>query len=74
MILKVILVMVLYVFLFFRPFLGGSIDLILVRGYYTTASMHLTNKNGDLVSTATILTNTPEYFMLNNVSFDTLYS
>jgi len=66
--------MSLYIFLFFRPFFAGSIDLILVRGYYTTTSLHLTSKNGDLVSTSTILTNNPEYFLLNDVTFDTIYS
>jgi hypothetical protein len=59
MILKVICVMVLYVFLFFRPFLGGSINLLLVRGYYTISSIHLISKSGDITSTATILTNQP---------------
>jgi hypothetical protein len=41
MILKIILVMVLYIFLFFRPYLWGSINMLLVRGYYTTASVRL---------------------------------
>lgn len=65
--------MVLYIFVFFRPFLWGSIDLLLVRGYYTTASLHLVSQSNDIISTSTILTNVPEYFMLNNVDFTNIY-
>lgn len=43
LILKIILVMVLYIFVFFRPFLWGSLSTLLVRGYYTTTSVHLTS-------------------------------
>lgn len=66
--------MVLYILVFFKPFLWGSIDLLLVRGYYTTASVKLTSATGDVVSTSTILTNTPEYFMLNDITFEKMYS
>jgi len=51
--------MALYIFVFFRPFLWGSIDLLLVRGYYTTASLHLVSQSEEIISTSTILTNIP---------------
>jgi hypothetical protein len=69
LILKTILIMVLYIFVFFRPFLAGSLNMLLVRGYYMTTSIHLTTSSGTRTSTATILTNDPDYFMLNEISF-----
>lgn len=69
LVLKTIFVMALYIFLYFRSFLWGSVSMMLVRGYYTTASVRLTAANGDVVSTSTILTNNPEYFMLNDITF-----
>jgi hypothetical protein len=72
--LKIIILMTLYIFVFFRAFLWGSISTMLVRGYYTTTSVHLTSESGDIVSTATILTNDPEYFMLNSITFEDMYT
>ncbi len=69
LILKTILVLALYIFVFFRSFISKSIDMLLVRGYYVTASIHLVTQSGTRLSTATILTNNPDYFMLNDITF-----
>lgn len=65
--------MVLYTFLFFRPFLWGSMDLLLNRGYYTTTTVELLSAKDDVISMSTILTSDPGYFMLNDVDFTTIY-
>jgi hypothetical protein len=62
--------MALYIFLFFLPFLRGSIDLLMVRGYYTSATLQLADSQGSIVSSTTILTDNANYFMINDVDFN----
>lgn len=50
-------------------FLGNSIDILLARSDYTTTSLHLVDYNGDWLSTTTILTNQPLFFLQNDISF-----
>jgi len=69
LIVKIIIIMVLYVFVFFRQFLGGSIDILLVRSYYGTTSLNLVDSSGNTLSTTVIITNNPNYFLLNDISF-----
>lgn len=69
LVVKIILVLILYIFVFFRPFLGNSIDILLTRTYYTTTTLHLVDYGGTSLSTTTILTNEPLFFLQNDISF-----
>lgn len=61
--------MVLYIFVFFRGFFGNSISIILVRTYYGLTSLNLVDAYSNLLSTTVIITNQPNYFLLNDISF-----
>ena len=69
LVIKIILIFLLYTFVFFRPFLGNSIDLLLTRSYYSTTSLHLVDYSNSQLSTTTILTNEPLFFLQNDISF-----
>ena len=69
LIVKIIIIMVLYIFVFFRDFLGNSIGILLVRSYYGTTSLNLVDSSGTTLSTTVIITNTPNFFLLNDISF-----
>ena len=62
--------MLLYIFVFFRTFLGNSIDILIARAYYGTASLHLIDKAGNRLSTTTVITRDPNFFVLNDISFN----
>lgn len=49
--------MVLYVFVFFRDFLGNSINILLVRTYYGTVNLFMVDYGGSQISTTTIISN-----------------
>jgi hypothetical protein len=61
--------MILYIFVFFRDFLGHSIGILLVRSYYGTTSLNLVDSSGNVLSTTAIITDQPNYFLLNDISF-----
>lgn len=61
--------MVLYIFVFFRDFLGGSLSILLVRGFYGTTSLNLVDTSNNVISTTVIITNQPGFFLLNDISF-----
>ncbi len=61
--------MILYIFVFFRDFLGHSIGILLVRSYYGTTSLNLVDSSGNTLSTTVIITNEPNFFLLNDISF-----
>lgn len=61
--------MLLYIFVFFRDFLGGSLGILLVRNYYGTASLNLVDKTNNVLSTTVIITHQPKFFLLNDISF-----
>lgn len=61
--------MVLYIFVFFRDFLGNSISILLVRSYYGTTSLNLVDNANNILSTTVIITDQPNYFLLNDISF-----
>ena len=69
LVVKIVVVMLLYVFVFFREFLGNSIGVLLVRSYYGTTSLNLVDSAGSTLSTTVIITNQPNYFLLNDISF-----
>ena len=69
LIVKIIIIMILYIFVFFRQFLGSSIGILLVRSYYGTTSLNLVDSSGSTLSTTVIITNNPNYFLLNDISF-----
>lgn len=69
LIVKIVVIMTLYIFVFFRDFLGGSIGILLVRSYYGTTSLNLVDSSGNTLSTTMIITNNPNYFLLNDISF-----
>ena len=69
LVLKIIIVLLLYIFVFFRPFFGNSIDILLARSDYTTTSLHLVDYNSNWLSTTTVLTNQPLFFLQNDISF-----
>lgn len=61
--------MVLYIFVFFRDFLGNSISILLVRSYYGTTTLNQVDNSGNTLSTTVIITHQPNFFLLNDVSF-----
>ena len=61
--------MLLYIFVFFRDFLSGSMGILLVRNYYGTTSLNLVDYNNTLISTTMIITHQPNFFLLNDISF-----
>jgi hypothetical protein len=69
LVVKIIAIMLLYIFVFFRDFLGNSIGILLVRSYYGTTSLNLVDNSGSTLSTTVIITNQPNYFLLNDISF-----
>ena len=56
MVAKIIFIMVLYIFVFFREFWGNSIAILLVRSYYGTTALHLVDSSNNLLSTTVIIT------------------
>ena len=66
---KIIIIILLYVFVFFRPFLGGSMNILFERSYYSTASLHLVDYNNQQLSTTTVITRDPNFFLINDISF-----
>jgi hypothetical protein len=66
---KIIVILVLYIFVFFRDFLGNSIGLLMVRAYYGTINLIMVDYGGDQLSTTTIISNEPSYFVNNDISF-----
>lgn len=66
---KIVIVTCLYIFVYFLPFLGNSIDIILARSFYGTASLHLVDHNGNRLSSTTVITHNPNFFLLNDISF-----
>lgn len=61
--------MLLYIFVYFRIFFGNSINIMAVRSFYTTASLKLVNYNNNQLSTITVITNDPLFFLKNDISF-----
>lgn len=66
---KVIIVMALYLAVFFRDFLGGSLGILLVRKFYGTTSLNLVDSTNNVLSTTVIITHQPNFFLLNDISF-----
>lgn len=64
--------MILYIFVFFREFLGNSIGILLVRTYYGTVNMIMVDYGQNQLSTTTIITSQPNYYVTNDVSFSDL--
>lgn len=61
--------MVFYIFIFFRPFLGNSIAILMVRSHYTTTTLHLVDYDSNELSSTTLLTDDPLFFLKNDISF-----
>ncbi len=61
--------MLLYIFVFFRVFWANTISLLGVRSLYTTASLKLVDYTNNLLSTVTVITNDPVFFLKNDISF-----
>jgi hypothetical protein len=66
---KILIVLVLYIFVFFRNFLGNSIGILLVRSYYGTTSLNLVDSSNTVLSTTVVITDNPNFFLFNDVSF-----
>ncbi len=61
--------MILYIFVFFRSFLGNAIAIILVRTYYGTINLLMVDYGGNQLSTTTIISNQPNFFVNNDFTF-----
>ena len=61
--------MLLYIFVYFRVFLGNTINIIAVRNFYTTATLQLVDYNSNKLSTMTVITNDALFFLKNDISF-----
>ena len=61
--------MILYIFVFFRSFFSNSIGILLVRSFYGTTSLNLVDNSNNMLSATTIITDRPNYFLLNEISF-----
>lgn len=69
---KIIVIMILYIFVFFRDFLSNSIGVLLVRTYYGTVNLIMVDYGQNQVSTTTIISSDPNFFITNDVSFSDL--
>lgn len=69
LIVKTIGVLLLYIFVFFRKFIANSFGILLVRSYYSTTSLNLVDNTNYILSTTTVITNNPNFFLLNDISF-----
>lgn len=61
--------MLLYIFVYFRVFIGNTINIIAVRNFYTTATLQLVDYNSNKLSTMTVITNDALFFLKNDISF-----
>lgn len=69
---KIIVIMILYIFVFFRDFLGNSIGVLLVRTYYGTVNLIMVDYGQNQLSTTTIISSDANFFITNDVSFSDL--
>lgn len=53
---KIVVIMCMYIFVFFLPFLRNSADILTVRSFYGTTSLHLVSQNGSRMSSTTVIT------------------
>lgn len=66
---KIIIVMVLYVFVFFRGFLGNSLSIMFTKDYYKLAKLNLVDNTDNILSSTVVISDQPNYFLLNDISF-----
>lgn len=69
LIFKIIIVLIMYLAIFFGPFLGGTVDILSTRGFLKPTTLFSLDSNNTIQSSVTVLTNHPEYFLLNDISF-----
>lgn len=70
---KVTAIMLLYVFLFFRPFLSNSLDILFIRSLYSAMNVNIVEPSQNLissplVSTSTVIASDPTSFLLDEAS------
>lgn len=70
LVIKTLVIMSIYIFVFFRTFLWNSVGIVQVRANYASTTLHLVDNTGNRISSSTILTSNANYFMSNDISFD----
>ena len=70
LVLKTLIIIPIYIFVFFRTFLWSSAAIIQVRANYASTTLHLVDNSGNRISSSTILTSNANFFMTNDISFD----
>jgi hypothetical protein len=61
--------MVMYIFVFFGPMLSHTIDMLILRDSLQKTTLSLVDTTNTVLSTTSILTSQPNYFLLNDISF-----
>ena len=61
--------MVLYIFVFFRGFLGNSLSIMFTKDHYKLAKLNLVDNTNNILSSTVVITDDPNYFLLNDISF-----
>lgn len=67
--LKIFIILILYLAVFFGPFLKNTINIIQKRGFLTSTTLYSIDNNRNTLSQTKILTTDPYYFMINDVIF-----
>ncbi len=70
LVIKTLIIIPIYIFVFFRTFLWNSVGIVQVRAKYASTTLHLVDNTGNRISSSTILTSNANYFMNNDISFD----
>jgi hypothetical protein len=58
-----------YLAIFFGPFLSGTIGILSTRGFLKPTTLFSLDSTNTIQSSVTVLTDRPEYFLLNDISF-----
>jgi hypothetical protein len=61
--------MIMYVVVFFGPFIKNSFQMILLKGYLERTPLKLVDYSGLTLSSTTILTAESKFFLFNDISF-----
>lgn len=69
LIIKIILIMVMYLIVFFGPFIRNSFDIMLVKDKLQKTPLNLVDNMGNILSSVTILSAESKFFMFNDISF-----
>lgn len=69
MVFKILVMLVMYLAIFFNPFISGTASLFASRGFLNPTTLYSLDSSSSIQSSVTVLTSNPQFFMLNDISF-----